>query len=106
MALILTDSQKVLLSVSPVSSAQNAAPVENPVWVSSDDSVVTLVPVEENPLAVYAVTTGKLGSVQVTLTADARIGEGEVILTAVQDLSIIAGEAVSLSINAGIPQAK
>jgi hypothetical protein len=106
MALILTDSQKVSLSVTPESAAHNPAAVENPKWASSDESIVTLELVEGNPLAVVALTTGKLGNVQVTLTADARIGEGEVLLTAIQDISVVAGEAVSLVINPGVPESK
>lgn len=106
MALTLTDNQKVALSVSPESAAHNPAVVENPVWVSSDESIIILQPVDGNPLAVVALTTGKLGSAQVKLTADARIGEGEVILTAIQDIEVIAGEAVSLTINAGTPEVK
>jgi hypothetical protein len=106
MALILTDNQKVLLSVTPESAAHNAAAVENPKWISSDESVLTLAVVDGNELAVVALTTGKLGNAQVTFTADARIGEGEVFLTAVQDITVIAGEAVSLTVNAGVPESK
>lgn len=102
MPLILTDSQKVHLSVSPVNAAGNLAPVEAPVWSSSDESVVVIV-VGEDGLSADVVTTGKLGSAQVRFSCDAKIGEGESALLATLDVQVVAGQAVNVVINAGTP---
>jgi hypothetical protein len=102
MALILTDSQKVSLSVSPVNAAGNAAPVENGVWSSSDESVV-LVSASEIGLAAEVITTGKVGNAQVRFACDAKIGEGEAPLLATLDVEVVPGQAVNVVINAGAP---
>lgn len=102
MSLILTDSQKVSLVVSPVNAAGNTAPIENGQWSSSDDSVL-VVNVSENGLAAEVVTTGKLGNAQIRFACDAKIGEGESALLATLDVEVVAGEAVNVVINAGTP---
>ena len=102
MSLILTDSQEVNLSVTPVSKAGNAVAVETPMWSSSDPLVIEIQVDEKDPLKVLVKTTGKIGSAQVQFSCDARIGEGVSPL----DVEVVAGEAVNLKIDAATPTEK
>lgn len=104
--LVLTDVQKVSLSISPVSAAGNPASIDGvPTWSTSDDTVLTL-EVAEDGLSAVALTTGKLGTAQVSVVADADLGEGVKELTGVLDVEVKASEAVSLELNAGTPENK
>ena len=103
--LILTDAQKVTLTISPVSAAGNPAPVQNPSWSVSDAEVLSVV-VAEDGLSAVVSTVGKLGDAQVSVTADADMGEGVKELTGVLDISVKASDAVSLNITAGNPEDK
>jgi hypothetical protein len=106
MALVLTDIQKVELSISPSSAAGNPALVDGaPVWETSDPTVVTL-DVATDGLSAVAVTTGKLGSARVSVTADADLGTGVKTLSGVLDVEVKASEAVSLAVSAGTPTDK
>jgi len=106
MALVLTDIQKVTLSISPKSAAGNPAPVDGvPSWSVSDTSVASIV-VSENGLSAEVVTTGALGTVQVVVDADADLGEGVETITGVLDIEVKASAAVTLDIGAGVPESK
>lgn len=106
MSLILTDVQKVELSISPTSAAGNPAPVDgSPVWTSSDETVLT-VTASEDGLSAVAVTTGKLGKAQVNVSADADMGEGVKTVTGVLEVEVRVSEAVSLAVTSGTPTDK
>jgi hypothetical protein len=106
MALILTDEQKVKLSVGFFTKAGNPAKIDGlPTWASSDPSIIT-VTVSEDGLSADAVTAGPLGTVQVTVSADADLGEGTRLITGVLDIEVRAAEAVSANIAAGTPESK
>ncbi len=101
--LVLTDSQKVSLSIAPVDAAGQPAPVDGvPAWASSDDTVLT-VAASSDGLACDAVTTGKLGTATVSVTADADMGAGSTEIVGTLDIQVNAGPAVSLGITAGEP---
>lgn len=104
--LILTDVQKVKVKVKPVTAAGNPAPVDGkPEWVVSDDTVCTLV-VSDDGLEADVVTTGKLGVCQVSVKADADLGDGVREISGVLDVEVKASEAVSLSVETGVPEPK
>ena len=106
MALILTDLQKVSLSVSFTSAAGNAAPVDGvPVWSSSDELIVS-VTASEDGLSAVATTVGPIGLAQVSVTADADMGEGFKPITGLLDVSVIASEAAFAGLTAGVPEPK
>ncbi len=106
MALVLTDIQKVKLSISPKSAAGNPAPVDGvPSWSVSDASVASIV-VADDGLSAEVLTTGVLGFVQVTVDADADLGEGVETITGVLDIEVKASAAVTLDIGAGAPENK
>ncbi len=103
--LVLTDVQKVALAINPVSAAGNSAAVESVSWSVSDDTLFTL-EVSEDGLSAVLFTTGKLGSGQVNVVADADLGDGVTEIAGALEVSVQASEAVSLNISAGTPEAK
>lgn len=106
MKLVLTDIQQVELSIAPVDAAGNPAPVDGvPTWDVSDPTLGTLT-VATNGLSAMFVTSGKLGSGQINVSADADMGEGVKTITGVQEIEITASEATSLGITAGTPTNK
>ena len=90
---LLPDDKTATVSVDPVDGKGFAAPVENLTYSSSDETVVT---VDQAGI----ITPVGLGSATVNVTADALIGEGEVILAGMLEVQVIAGQAVSLAITA------
>lgn len=105
MAIQLTDVQKVSLAIAAVDAAGNPAPIENAIWASSNPSVLT-VEASLDGLSATATTVGPLGTAQVQVSADARIGVEEVLLQGVLDVEVIASEATSLAITAGTPESR
>jgi hypothetical protein len=104
--LILTDEQKVSLSVRFTTKAGNPARVDGtPVWASSNPAVIAVVASEDGVSAV-ATTVGPVGEAQVSVTADADLGEGVRPVSAVLDIVVQPAEAVSASIEPGAPELK
>lgn len=107
MAIILTDEQQVRLSVAFTTAAGNPARVDGvPAWESSDPSVIEIVDVAADGMSCTARTVGPLGSVQVSVKADADLGAGVREVAAVDTIEVMAAEAVSASISAGPPEVK
>ena len=104
--LILTDVQKVTLSISPKGAAGNPAPVQDVTWEVSDPTIVTVTPDAANPLSAVVTTTGTLGTAQVSASADADMGDGVKTITGVLDIEVRASEAVMFDINAGVPESR
>ena len=98
----LTDSQKVVLNVGAVSAAGNPAPLEGVTVTSSDETVVTVVGGAEGSFVLSS--TGKVGTSQIVVSADARIGEGEVPLTGSEVIEVVGGEAVQVALTFGAPE--
>ena len=104
--LILTDVQKVKLKVNPVSKAGNPATVDGaPKWSVSDETILTLA-VSEDGLGAEVVSTGKLGTAQVSVVADADLGDGVTELTGTLDVEVKASAAVTLGLAVGTPEDK
>lgn len=101
----LTDVQKVKLTIDPRTAAGNLALVDGaPAFAVSDPEIATISADATNPNAAWLITTGKLGNVQVQVTADADLGAGVTTLTGVLDVEVIASQAVTLGIAAGEPE--
>jgi hypothetical protein len=106
--LILTDSQKVALALAPADAAGNPAPIDvstPPVWSSSDDTVLTVTAAADG-MSADAVTTGKLGTATISVSADADPSSATKTIAGTLDVQVLAGEAVSLGISAGNPTEK
>lgn len=102
----LTTTQKVPVFVEPVDKFGNPAEVENLVWTSSDPTIVDFVFDTESHKSAWVVTTGGTGSVQIAVTADATLGEGEKPLTAIVNIEVVPAEAVTLGVKFGTPEEK
>lgn len=103
MALVLTDAQKVTLSVAFTTKAGNPASVDGvPQWVSSDPSVIQVVQSADG-LSAEAIAVGPLGTAQVSVVADADLGEGVAAITGVLDIEVKASQAVFAIVAAGAP---
>lgn len=106
MLLVLTDEQKVQLSIQPVTAAGNPAKLDGvPAWSVSDANVLSL-EVAADGLSAWATAVGNVGTSQVSVSADADLGEGVREITAVLDVEVKAAEAVALTIAAGAPVLK
>ena len=104
--LVLTDIQQCLLSVAPVDAAGNPGKIDGqPAWSVSNPDVLALT-VNEDGLSALVATTGKLGTCQVSVKADADLGEGVKEITGVLDVEVQGSEAVNLNITAGTPENK
>lgn len=104
--LILTDVQKVKLKVNPVSKAGNFSPVDGaPKWSTSNEGMVTL-NVSEDGMSCEVVATGALGTTQVSVVADADLGDGVTELTGTLDIEVKASAAVTLGLEVGTPEDK
>jgi hypothetical protein len=99
--LILTDSQKVTLSIKPVTKAGNPAAIDGlPIWSLGCEDHLKL-EVSEDGLSATVSSLGKLGACQVNVSADADLGEGVETITGVVDIVVQAGKAVKLGVEAG-----
>lgn len=97
----LTDNQKVTFAIEPVSAKGNPAKVDGaPVWSTSDDTVLT-VEASEDGLSAVVKATGKVGSAQVSVLADADLGDGVTQLAGTIGIDVVAGAAASLNLVAG-----
>jgi len=102
--LILKDSQKVSASVEFKTAAGNPAVVEGaPVWASSNAAIVEVV-ASEDGLSAVARAVGPIGSSQISVSADADLGEGVKPIVGTQDIEVVAGEAVTVGITVGTPE--
>src|SRR6185436_3167778 len=98
MSLILTDEQKVSLTIQPLTAAGNSAKVDGvPVWSVSDSNILSLT-VSEDGLSAVVTTVGPLGDCKVSVSADADLGEGIRNLTGTLDITVVAAEAASIGI--------
>jgi hypothetical protein len=105
--LILTDSQQVPLTVGFTDKAGNPATVDGaPVWSSSDPTVLTVTADDATGLTATAVATGKLGTAQVNVTADADLSPNVANISNVLDVTVQAGAAVAANISPGTPVEK
>lgn len=99
--LTLTDSQQATLSIAPTDRKGKPAQVEGVTWTSSDNTKVTVEPAPDGLSAV--IKAQDIGTAQVSVGADAQLGDGVTALTGLLNVEVVAGAAVSLGIAAGAP---
>ena len=101
--LILTNTQEVDLAIQPLDAKGKPAQVDGvPTWLSSNPALVSLV-VSEDGLSCVAKAMDN-GSAQISVSADADLGAGIKTLTAILDIEVVSGGAVSLGVIAGTPR--
>lgn len=104
--LLLTNAQKVTLSVKPVDQYGNVAKVDGvPKWTVSDPNILECA-VAADGLSAVVMAMGPLGTAQVNVAADADLGAGVRTISGALDIQVEAGEAVALNIAAGVPEPK
>jgi len=104
-SLVLTDDQKVTLSVAFFDKHGHKAEVEGvPVWASSDP--VILVEASADGMTAVATTAGERGPAQVSVTADVDLGTGVEELVGLLDIEVIPDKAATIGISAGTPEPK
>jgi hypothetical protein len=104
----LTDMQKVKIGIQPVDGAGNPAPIDRlPTWaIGGANPEVLTAEVSADGLSCQVVTVGPLGSAQVQVSADADLGEGIVPIAGTLDIDVVASQAVTLAVTAGVPEPK
>jgi hypothetical protein len=106
MALVLTTSEKVGLTIQPQDQYGNPARVDGiPSWGLSDDTIGSLTPALDG-LSAEFVTSGALGLTQVNVQVDADLGGGVRPVVGTLDIQVEAAEAVTVGIVAGAPGPK
>lgn len=103
-SMILTDTQEVDLAIRPLDRKGKPAQVDGvPVWTSSDETICKVTPAADG-LSCVAAATVNLGSVQISVSADADLGAGVETISGILDIDIVAGKAVSLGVITGTPR--
>ena len=102
MALIMTATQECPLEVAFKDSRGNPAAVENIVWGSSDEGIVKVNPNDAEPQKAIALSVA-VGTAQVNVKADARVGTGTNEIVGLLVCEILAAEATVVEISAGTP---
>lgn len=103
---IISADQELDLELAISDSFGNQATVDGtPTWTSGDDAIVALT-VAEDGFSAVASAVGPVGTAQVSVRADADVGEGLREIVAVLDIEVIGGEARLVALNAGEPRAK
>ncbi len=101
MAFILKATQNVDLSVTVTDKKGNPATVQNGVWTSAGEGVVTVTDNTNNSATASAV--GTPGVATITYTADADLGEGVQEVVGTVDIEVVAGDASVFNIVPGTP---
>jgi hypothetical protein len=97
--MIITDSQKVPITVSAVDKKGNPASFDGvPAWSSSDEAILTL-NVGPDGLSAEALAVGPLGHAQVLCSA---VSAGSPI-SGTLEIDVVSGAAVTLNLAAGTP---
>lgn len=79
----------------------NPASVDGtPEWSSSDDALVSLTPSEDG-MSATVVSLGGTGTVQISVSADADLGEGVRTMTGSALIDVMAGEAFAFALMLG-----
>ncbi len=103
-SMIITDTQQVDLAIKPVDKKGKPGQVDGvPTWASSNPAVAAVEPAQDGLSAVVK-TADELGTTQISVTADADLGEGVTPIAGTIDIEVVGGQAVSLGIIAGTPQ--
>ncbi|MBK8199229.1 MAG: hypothetical protein IPK75_12770 [Acidobacteria bacterium] len=101
----ITINQELPVHISPRDSRGNIARVDGPpVWKSSDEALVEILPGADEFDKVVR-PKGIVGAALITCTVDADLGEGVKNLVGQLTVTVLPGEASTLAINAGTPVA-
>lgn len=103
MLITITNEQKVEVTLAPLTAAGNPATLDGaPVWAVVEGGDATL-EVAEDGLSAFLVSGAADVTSQITVTADADLGEGVVTLTDTIDLVVVAAPANALGLVVAAP---
>lgn len=104
MLVTITNEQKVLIGLNPVTAAGNPAVLDGiPSWaVTEGDATIEAA---ADGMSCYLIS-GTVGNSKITVTADADLGEGVRTLSDTIDLAVVSAEASTLGLIAGTPEPK
>lgn len=103
---LLPNTHKVQARLDIKDIAGNPATVDGlPVWSVSSPDIVSL-DVATDGLSAFVIAQGPLGTSQISVEADADLGEGTRTITTLGDVEVIASEAVTLGLTFGTPEPK
>jgi hypothetical protein len=97
----ITDSQQVVLTIRPKNKAGKPASVEPGSVAWTGPAFVAITPSDDG-LSATVVAQG-IGDDQISVSADADLGAGVVTISGTLPLTVVASQAVSLTIEAGGP---
>lgn len=98
MAYSMADDATVGFVIRAVDAKGNPASLDGvPEWAVSDDDLLAVTPAADG-LSASVSAVGPLGTAQVQVTADARMGPEVLEITGSLDITIVAGEAVMISL--------
>lgn len=104
--MILKAGQSVVVALKPVDRFGNPAGYDEtvpPKWASSAPDVCTITPAAGG-LGATVQSVGKMGTAQISCVIDAKPGAEAKEIVGVLDIEVKAGEAVMVTLEAGIPQ--
>lgn len=102
MAETMTSTQQLTYTIAPTDRKGRPAPVENVEWASSNTEVATVTAAADGLSAVVAAVVP--GSVTISVTADADMGEGVTSLAGTAELTVTPAAAVSIALVASAPE--
>jgi hypothetical protein len=91
---VLTATQQCDAEMKITDARGNPAPVQDPHWASSDETIVTVNAAGSDPLKALIKAVGPMGAALVTFTGDADLGGGVIPIIATGDFVVTAGQAV------------
>lgn len=105
MQITITNEQQIEVTLNPVTSSGNPAPLDgNPVWeVLTGNS--TVIPSADGKSAILRSEDG-IGDTQIKVTGDADLGAGVVEISDTIELIVIGAQAQSLGLVPGTAQPK
>jgi hypothetical protein len=97
----LKDNQEFDVAVTFQDAGGQPAGVQGtPTWTSDNEAVLTVAPAADGLSAVVS-AVGPVGTAQLSVSADADLGEGTTTITGVLDVEVIAGDATLIVLNPG-----
>ncbi len=100
--MIMKVNQNVDLTIAITDALGNVAPAENIQWTATNPELVDIV-VAEGMMGALVKAKGVVGQTTIQVKADAKIGEGEVLIVGELMLDLVALEAKFITITAGTP---
>lgn len=105
MLITITNEQKIPVTLAPLTAAGNPATVDGaPQWsVTSGDATLE---VSADGMSAMLISGEANVNSQITVSADADLGEGVSTITDTIDLAVVAAAASQLGLNVGTPELK